>query len=154
MAWVYLQYAITFILAGIAFWRGAGPEKAVGATLVGMIVAAYGYTVIEIQDGMLKWMHVEYGLLLVDFAGFVAFAIIAMRANRIYTIWLLGAQLISVLMHLGRGISSIIEPKAYYAIYALPFWMQILIFGIGLIAHLRRLRRFGNYRSWRTSSDQ
>ena len=73
---------------------------------------------------------------------------IALRANRMYTLWLAAFQLNAVNGHLANFFVPELAGKTYYTGYAWPVFFQIAIAIIGLIAHIRRSRKFGTYRSW------
>ncbi|WP_279349633.1 hypothetical protein [Erythrobacter litoralis] len=145
-----LQYALVFGTSAWAFARGDGPEKSVGLVLSGMIIAFQLAT--WLLPASLTYGEVIPVYLAIDLSVFIAFTPIAMRANRIYPLWLLAAQLIALLMHFQRDLFPSIEPLAYYALTHGPSWVQTFAFLGGMIAHRRRLRRFGSYRSWKTSS--
>ncbi|MEO5707477.1 MAG: hypothetical protein ABIT10_11620 [Alteraurantiacibacter sp.] len=145
----YIQYLIIFALTAYAFARGAGPEKQVGAILTSMVVLFLGYRLLTPESG--AYDKIDPGLLVIDLVVLVLLALVAIRANRIYPLWLLAAQLIATLMHLGRELDSHVPPIAYFLLIHGPSYIQVLAYALGLAAHRRRVRRFGTYPSWRAS---
>lgn len=144
----YIQYLIIFSLMAYAFVRGDGPEKEAGSILSGMVAMDVAYHLLFPESGV--YDEIDIGHFLIDLTVLILLGRLAVRANRIYPIWMLAAQIISTLMHLDRGISPAIEPIAYAVLTRVPSYLQIMALGAGLIAHRRRLRRFGTYRSWRS----
>lgn len=147
----YIQHAIIFGLAIYAWFRGEAPERYAGSILAGMVLLDYAYHFVLPDSG--EFSDVNIGHFVNDVVIFVALIPLAMRANRIYPLWLLAAQLISVLMHLNREIAGSLDPLAYWALTRVPSYMQIVVLAWGLIAHRKRVRQFGEYRNWRSSSD-
>ena len=144
-----VQHIAILLLAGIAFWRGAGPEKATGTILVGMLLILWVDRALFPQDG--AYEEIDLSALTQDIFAMIAFGALALYANRIYPLWIAAAQVIATLMHFNREISSMIDPLAYAIVNRLPSYLQILAFMLVLAAHQRRVRRFGTYRSWRIS---
>ena len=145
-----IQHVAVLLLAGYAFWRGAGPEKATGAILLTMLAILWLFQALFPEGA--TYRQVYLGALAQDGFATAAFVVLALHANRIYPLWIAAAQVIALMMHLNREVSSMTEPLAYAIINRLPSYLQITAFALGLWAHRRRVRRFGTYRSWRTSS--
>lgn len=145
----YIQYLIIFALTAYAFARGAGPEKQAGAILTSMVVLFLGYRLLTPGSGV--YDKIDLGHLVIDLVALVLLGRLAIRANRIYPLWMLAAQLISTLMHLGRELDTHIAPIAYFLLIHAPSYIQVIAFALGLLAHRRRVKRFGTYRSWRAS---
>lgn len=145
----YIQYLIIFALTAYAFARGAGPEKQAGAILSAMVVVFLAYHQFAGQSGM--YDKIDLGLMAIDLAVLVLLMRLAIRANRIYPLWMLAAQLIATLMHLGRELDSHVPPIAYFLLVHAPSYIQVLAFAAGLVAHRRRTKIYGTYRSWRES---
>ncbi|MCL6252265.1 hypothetical protein M3P36_14580 [Altererythrobacter sp. KTW20L] len=145
----YLQYLIIFALTAYAFARGAGPEKQAGTIMSSMVVLYLAYHLLIPEGGV--YDEIDLGHLMIDLVVLVLLGRLAIRANRIYPLWMLAAQLISTLMHLGRGLDTEITPLAYFLLIHAPSYIQVAALALGLAAHRRRVRRFGTYRSWRTS---
>ncbi len=130
--------------------KGKGPEIASATALVAMFVVSILYWLIIGDQDRLN--TVDLGTLIIDLLTAAALIVIALRANRMYTLWLAGFQIIATFAHLARGLSDAISPLAYAIMYIGPSYFQIIILGFGIWAHQRRVSRHGTYRSWRTSS--
>lgn len=97
---------------------------------------------------------VDRGLFLIDLLVAVTMIAVALRANRMYTLWIAGFQIIAVMAHFARGLSEAISPIAYLIMFVGPSYFQIIILGCGIWLHARRVKRHGTYRSWRSSSNR
>ena len=143
-----LQYAIIFGLAGYAWFRGDMPERLATLVLPGMIALDIVNQLTLARNAAFE--TVEFGDLVIDGLALIAFAALAIKANRIYPLWLLGAQLIAVMMHFLRDISVGMEGGVYFILTRAPSYIQIVALMAGLYCHRRRIARYGSYRSWRT----
>jgi hypothetical protein len=144
-----IEAAIFLIMAVVAWRRGAGPERACAAVPLGMYLGDMAYHAIF---GAAHFAQIDLGHLAIDALAEAAYMAIALQANRIYPIWLAGSQLIALVSHFSRGLSPAIGMRAYAILIMGPIYLQIGIQLWGLIAHLRRVKRTGSYRSWRSSS--
>lgn len=145
----YLQYGIFAALSVFAWFRGEDPEKQIGLVFIAAIVLQVVYRQFAPESPS---RDIEVPYLVLDCLMFVAFASIAMRANRTYPLWILAAQLIAVIMHFQRGILEEMAPLAYWALIRLPSYLQMLAFAIGLWAQDRRRKRGIAGRPWRRTS--
>ncbi|MDZ4307603.1 hypothetical protein [Allopontixanthobacter sp.] len=141
-----LQLVALLILAAMGLWKGAGPERAVAGVFLGMLISSRIYSLVF--GNFINLVSIDYGRALIDLAAMIAFAIIALRANRMYTLWIAALQLIAFNAHLARELTQSMTPIAYAILYVGPSYFQLLIQGLGLWAHRRRVARFGPYRSW------
>jgi hypothetical protein len=97
-------------------------------------------------------MEVDLGLLLIEVIFTVVVVTVALRANRMYTLWIAGFQIIALMAHFARELADQISPIAYVMMYVGPSYLQIITLGLGIWLHHQRVLRHGNYRSWRSSS--
>lgn len=148
---VTAQFITMAIVTFLAIWKGGGPERAIGAVVLGMFLSANAYH---------RWFNgeVNLGSINVFFAlldGVVAIALIAiaLRANRVYPLCIAGLQIIALAAHLAREIVEAMTPIAYAILFILPSYFQILVLGAGLWAHRRRVAKYGQYKEWRTITD-
>jgi hypothetical protein len=143
---------LTSLLLAVAIWRwGGAPERwLMGIFLATMVVPVY----------VLRWLGVTGALegsdwaavvLLFDLVATVLFRLVALNANRNYPLWIAGFQLVAVGGHLVRIIIEGISPLAIAILVIGPSYLQLIALLGGFIAHFRRERRFGPYRSWRVS---
>lgn len=135
-----------------AFAWGAGPERACASAF------AYMFFV----DFPLRWIFgpgrhystIDVGTLFIDITTAAMFVAIALRANRMYPLWLAALQLISLASHLIRGIDRLMLPLAYSVMNIAPSYLELIIIAGGIVCHVRREKRYGPYRSWRDSSSR
>jgi hypothetical protein len=138
------QRLVLVLLVVVAWWRGAGPERASAASL--LVFAAQdatdrwfqGMTYLAVAPRDVMMDCLVAGLLLA----------IALRANRMYPLWMAAWQLIAVLSHVARFESRSSVALAYAILMYLPSYLLLGTLGIGLAAHIRRVKRIGEYRSW------
>lgn len=155
--WQYrgtIQALAVLALCLWAFRRGAAPEKAASATLLLMVIVVwlYRWLLLDRSPGNVigGFFGVEVGYFATDLIGFASLFAISLRANRIYPLWMAGFQLTAVATHFATGIAAQALPRAYALLNLLPFYFVMAAFVAGMIAHQRRERRIGPYRSWRT----
>ena len=131
-----------------ALWAGGGPER-IGAAVYALSVAAT-HLIRTANDQ--RWLNVAVGEFTVDALVFIAFILIALRANRFWPLWVSALLGISLLGHLGR----LAGPDIFWWAYAvsLTIWSYpiVLLFALGTYLHRRRLARHGADRSWVSSS--
>lgn len=140
------QLVALLVIAVLAIWKGAGPERAVAGVMVGILVSDRVYHLIFGNFSNLA--AIDYGHAVIDLVAMAALVVIALRANRMYTLWIAALQLIAFNAHLARELAQGMSPISYLILYVGPSYFQLLVQAIGLWAHRRRLARFGPYRSW------
>lgn len=146
----HIQHAILFSLCVFAWLKGDGPEKWSANILSGMVVLDYAlHWTFQHSD---HFDRIVLSHLLLDLLVLVALIPVAVRANRIYPLCILAAQLLAVVMHLNRGLAPEGMEFAYWLLTRVPSYIQIIALATGLYLHRRRARRYGPYRSWKTSS--
>ncbi|MEM1052212.1 MAG: hypothetical protein AAGI28_08975 [Pseudomonadota bacterium] len=145
-----IQDVLLVALCIAAFIWGGGPEKAVAATWL---------VVFELAGRVQNWLYgesvqlseVDWFLASCDvLAGFL-FVWIALYANRNYTLWIAGVQILAVTSHLARSLADVVSPIAYAAMVIGPGWIQLVLLGVGIARHVRRGKKHGKYRDWRIS---
>lgn len=130
-----------------SFWIGKGPEKASSLCMLGLFIASELYSSVFDFSDMLDTL--DPGLLLIDILAATTLIVIAITANRTYTLWLAGLQIIVLMAHFARAITDVISPIAYVVMFAGPSYFQIIVLSIGIWMHYLREKRYGPYRSWR-----
>ena len=139
---------ISLLLA--AFLFGAWPERAAIATwwisfeipgliyrdLLGIEVLVTGL------DPFLVSKDVAAGVLWIS---------LALYANRNYTLWIAGVQLLAIGAHVARGLVESISPIGFVFLVVAPGWLQLIFMIIGFTRHYLRSKEYGKYREWRIS---
>lgn len=144
------QRLLLAVTVALALWRGAGPERATGLVLAGMLFADLAYHAI-FGTGV-DLLTIDVGHAVIDTLAMAALTSIAIAANRTYTLWIGALQILAVLGHVARNLDDAISPLVYAIIHIAPSYFQIGLLLAGTLRHRRRLRRHGSYRSWRTVS--
>lgn len=148
-AWEYrplFQFAVFVLGLLYSLNKGAGPERAVASTLLTMALADRIYHGIAPQSPAILWHF------LLDASASIALVGIALFANRTYTLWIGSFQLIALSAHLVRFVTQEALTLPFAILYILPSYFQIGLLFWGTYLHARRERRFGPYRSWKSSS--
>jgi hypothetical protein len=98
-----------------------------------------------------QFTAVEIGVFLVDVACLVGFLILALRADRVWTLWLAALQVIGTAAHAIKLADPDLIGRAYA--FALAFWSypMLLLIVLGTWRHQRRLSQTGVDRSWSSS---
>lgn len=142
----YIQLGLFLALAVFAARRGAGPERAAAAAFFLMYLLDYPYHWVF---GEARWGQVDVGHALIDGIAAALMILIAVWANRTYTLFLAAFQLLSLTSHFARSLENDVHGLAYAVMIIWPSYLLILTLAIGLACHRRRARSYGNYRSWR-----
>ena len=100
----------------------------------------------------IRWRSVEFGVFIVDVLVFVAFIVLALRANRFWPIWVSALLGLGVLGHLARWAGPDVIPWAYAVVLTIWSYPILAIIALGTFNHQRRLKRFGSDASWSSSS--
>lgn len=128
-----IYYTILFLVSAFAFWCGRTDERVAAAICV---LATFASNIVYEPRG--AYAGVEIGVFLVDAATFAGFALIALRSERFWPLWLAGFQLTTVFSHLLKAIQLDLMPQAYAA--AARFWVYP-IFLIIVVGTWRSYRR-------------
>lgn len=146
----YINFVLVGLLGAAALRWGAAPEQICVATLFTVTFADPLYHLLMERGAI--YGTVDLGHLVIDVGVAAVFVAVALRANRVYPLWLAAFQLVSVLSHFAREVTDSFPKLAYGLMSYVPFYIILLIMAGGLTYHVRRRRRLGPYRSWRRSS--
>lgn len=138
--------AVVLLIAALR-WGGA-PERAVAAAWF-LIFQAFTLLRNLFWPGQVQLLDIDLYLASKDVIACVVFVLIALYANRNYTLWIAAMQLLATSAHVARGMVESIAPVAYVVMVAAPGWLQLLFLAIGLVRHIRRKSQYGSYRNWR-----
>lgn len=150
MARAYLLHGVLVVLFALALRRGGAPERILTTTLLSMLVFDRIYHLMTDHHAVMLG-GVDLGHFAIDLVALVVFLAVATWANRIYPLWIGGAQLIALSSHFYPLIAQDLRGASYLAMSIMPSYAQTIAMACGLTAHMRRVKKRGNCRSWRTS---
>ena len=144
----WFQDVLVYGLCVIAILWGAGPERA---------AIAIWWTCLELPDLAYRYVlgmdvlltGVDGYLAAKDLAAGLLWIVLALYANRNYTLWIAGTQLLAMGSHVARGLVESISPIAYIFMVVAPGWIQLALMVVGFSRHILRRRKYGVYRDWR-----
>lgn len=142
---------VTSVLLALAIWRyGAAPERwLIGLFIATMVVPFHLFRLLDmgpVAFSPYAWIYVA-----LDVVATIGFIVIAVNANRNYPLWIAGFQLVALGAHAVRGLGDAVSPIAYVILASGPSYCQLLLILGGFLRHVRRERRFGRYRDWRSA---
>jgi hypothetical protein len=150
-AWQYrplFQFAAFAFGVIYTFRKGAAPERSVAITLFTMALADRIYHELAPHAPAILWHF------LLDMAASIALVGVGLFANRVYTLWIGSFQIIALSAHVVRFVASEEQlTLAFSILYILPSYFQIGLLLWGTHLHASRVRRFGQYRSWKSCSN-
>lgn len=111
------------LVAVPALWRGDRTSRSAAAALIAGIVA----TQIAGAVGHL-YFGPELGIMAVDAALFVAFALIAHASERFWPLWISAAQLVGTITHLVMALYPTVNQQTYVLLQ--QFWVYPILAGI------------------------
>ena len=129
-----IQMALIAIAVLTAFWVGGVPEKIGSLILLFAAVINDSYYVFVAQS---SYRSVDIFHLILDASIFASSFILAMIANRIWTMPFSSAALLAVFGHIVRAIDFQMEPLVYAVLIRVPFWVSIAILFGGIYYHAR-----------------
>lgn len=144
----FVQDLLVYCLTLLAIFWGSKPERA-AISIWWLCIEVPEIIFIEQLGYQISLTGIDPYLASKDLAAAGLWTALALYANRNYTLWIAGIQLVAVGSHLARGIVEAIAPIAYVFLVIVPGWMQLLVMAIGLARHVLRKRQFGSYRDWR-----
>lgn len=133
-----------------SLWRGAAPERLLAGMLCAMPVIDPIYHLLV--GGSFVWLQAEVGHLVIDMAVMAGVFVVALHANRVYPLWIGGAQIIAITGHIYRLSLTQIDRFAYDVMTVTPSYIQLIVMVAGIACHTSRRRRLGDYPSWRRPS--
>jgi hypothetical protein len=130
-----LYYTLLGLCSIYAIRRGGEPER-FGAAI--LLVASL-LTLVAIGDRADRYRSVETGVLLIDIAAFTAFTILALRADRFWTIWVTALAGQGVLSHVGRWyLGPDMGRGAYVITMVIWSYFIVAVIAVGTWNHHRR----------------
>lgn len=143
-----LQDALVVILCGVALFCGSTPERAA----IAVWVFCFELPSLIYRDWLglsVTLNEFDFFLASKDVVAGACWIALALYANRNYTLWIAGIQLLAIGSHVARGLVESISPIGFVSLVVAPGWMVLIIMSIGFTRHILRKREFGTYRDWR-----
>jgi len=141
-----IDFFVALMLA-VCFYsaiKGGPPERrAVMIFVLGIIL-----TIIAASSSEHRFAQPEVGILITDLAMLSAFVVLALKAERYWTLWICSMQVIQVLSHIPMIVIPELLPQAYFVIAAIWAYPMLIVLAIGTYRHQQRLQRYGVDRSW------
>lgn len=127
-----------------ALMRGGSPEKIVGSSLLLAMAATF-----LLQNPQVKrFSVVEPGVFFVDCMLLTVLLLVALSADRFWTLWLVAMQSFSVFAHIVRMLDGAVYPAAYAVLVASWSYPMILLMVVGTACHQGRCRIRGGDVDW------
>lgn len=147
----HLFFALLFACCTYAFFSGGKPERLGAALYAGACIASFLiYSIFSAPST--RFRSVEVGIFIVDIMLFVAFTLLAVRANRFWPIWASALLGLGVLGHLARWAGPDVIPWAYAAILSIWSYPIMAIIAIGTFNHRRQIGHGHADEPWAPSS--
>lgn len=129
-----LQWACIAFMVIFAFLRGGGPEK------IGSIIVAAATVIDRVWQALItepSMLTLDEFHFVLDASLFVAAYILALRANRIWTMPFASTWLLMVFIHTAKSIDLEMHPLVYAILTQAPFWLSIATVIIGTACYAR-----------------
>ena len=136
MARFLVQVMLLLIVTVYAFARGGWPEKASVSVFVTMLVLDQAFHLVigfPVSELLVRRWHFA-----LDAAGLILILAIALRADRIWTLWLASTQILAVIGHLLKPLDTTIFLRIEAIAIRVPTWMAICLIAIGTYLHAQR----------------
>ena len=131
---ILLFNVLQVLASGYAFARGGGPERAMGAAML----AAAATTYLAGRELPYRFVSVEGGVLGVDAMLLLAMLLIALNADRWWTMWVVALQALGTGAHLARALDPHLDRTAYGIMISAWSYPMVLLLVIGTLRHDRR----------------
>lgn len=128
-------YALTF---------GGTPERIAASLYAAACVLSFGV----VSAIPYRFRSVEIGIFAIDLLLFIAFVLLALRANRFWPLWVSALLGLGLLGHLAMMARPQVVAWAYAAILSIWSYPILFLVCVGTAAHRSRLKRNGADPSW------
>jgi hypothetical protein len=141
---------LLFTVLIYALWKGGAPERWIAVQLIVAMIASLA--VVSGGDAAFRTIEIETAI--VDSILFAGMLVVALHADRYWTLWITAFQLIQVLAHLPEILVPQLLPEVYGLIISVWSYPMLLLLFAGTYRHQQRVMRFGNDKSWSNFSQQ
>ena len=125
----------TFSVAGFALWRGGWAERTVA---IGMVVDSYAAGIMQNRR---NWASPQWADLAIDAIYLIVMVWVAIKSDRIWTLFAAGFQLVDVSIYLAHSANLRIGPRAPFAATEIWGYLILIILMIGTWQHWRDQRQ-------------
>jgi hypothetical protein len=140
-----ILFAVLFASASLyALVRGGAPER---VAAVGYL-AAYIGSFLLVTSGASQFQSTEWALFLVDAILAALLVILALHANRYWTIWAASLQIVSLSAHVADFVVPEIAAPAYALTLIVWSYLALPILLVGTTRHQKRKTHYGDDPSW------
>ena len=133
----YYFWALLILCCLCAFVAGGRPERIGAAVYAASCVASF---FLHSARGF-HYRAVETGVFIVDIILFAAFVVLALRADRLWPIWVSALLGLGVMGHLGRMAGPGTMPWAYQIVTSVWSYPILALIAAGTFNHRRRTKR-------------
>ena len=148
-----IQLGLVLLAFAASLLRGGRPEILTSSMMLAVQIldrmyhAAFsgGSKYLQYADGF----KVDYGHLVLDSAALIVFLLIAIKANRVYPLWIGGWQIVVIVAHFTRAIMPSLHPVAYVTMEQAPYFFQIFLLLAALLRHTSKTRSGNRVHCWR-----
>ena len=123
-----IQMALLLAAAVYAWRRGGWPERAAAAALVAQAAIDRGYHLFVAAP---QYRELDLWHMSLDRALLAVTVWLALRAQRVWLLWLASLQVISALGHVLRVLEVDMPVVVYWTTTAAPSYLQILLLAVG-----------------------
>lgn len=129
----------------LSILRGGHPERWCAATIAaGIIIDRVWIAAL----GARPFTEFDEGRFIIDAVQCCVFVGVAMRANRVYPLFIAASQVVVIVGNIAALALNDGWTQVYWAMTQLPLLLQIAILAAGIAAHVRREARIGRYNCW------
>ncbi|MGH6696313.1 MAG: hypothetical protein ACREBX_13610 [Sphingopyxis sp.] len=141
-----IAFFVTILLVALVYAvrKGGGPERAMAAVLVAMLLTDQAlHLFVPVQ-----YLAVDTGHLLIDILAAVATLAIALLAHRFWPMIAAALQFLPLLAHSTRAIEIDLHSAAYLTMQVAGSWPLAPLLVVATWRHQQRLARNGSDPSW------
>jgi hypothetical protein len=140
-----LIFAALQILACLyALGKGGAPERWAAVSYAAAFAASIAATLFANSF----YSTLEWGVFAVDLLLAAALLLLALHANRYWTLWAASFQIVAICAHLAKMLVPEILAPAYAAVLIIWSYAAIPLLMIGTMRHQSRLIRYGSDANW------
>lgn len=132
--WFIFNFSVTFLVTGLAMWKGGRPERFAGLFILATTIATF-----LLPDR--RWSDVQFAVLWLDSFQFLVYVILALTADRWWPLFAAAVQGLSVLLHLAFWAQMKITSYVYMTGLNIVGHMLLLTLLCGTISYVLRKRR-------------